>query len=89
MVDQFTSNLVNNRLLSSSFAISLSAEGKQRGGGGGEGEGQKYLRVPISTLRFRHAHHETKDWLPNLGSRGGRGEEGAIEIVKTFENHEW
>ena len=31
--------------------------------------GMNYLRAHIH-LRFRHAHHETKDWLPNLGSRG-------------------
>ena len=25
-------------------------------------------------LRFKHAHHETKDWLPSLGSRGSKGD---------------
>ena len=39
--------------------------------GGGGGRGQNYLRAHIH-WRFRHAHHETKDWLPGLGSRGRR-----------------
>ena len=38
------------------------------------GGGLNYLRAHIH-LRFRHAHHETKDWLP-------RGRKGAIEILK-------
>ena len=40
-------------------------------GGGG---GLNYFRVHIH-LRSRYSHHETKDWLPNLGcgARGGRG----------------
>ena len=29
-----------------------------------------FLSVHIH-IRFRHAHHETIDWLPSLGSRGG------------------
>ena len=33
------------------------------------GGGQNYLRDHIH-LRFRHAHYETKDWLPSLGSQG-------------------
>ena len=36
-------------------------------GGGG---GVNYLCAQID-LRFRHAHHETKDWLQSLGSQGG------------------
>ena len=34
--------------------------------------GPNYLRAHMHTM-FRHAHHKTKDWLPSLGSRGGRG----------------
>ena len=33
------------------------------GGGAGGGGGLYYLRAHTH-LRFRHAHHETKDWLP-------------------------
>ena len=36
------------------------------GGGGGGGVGVK------ANLRFRHAHHETKDWLPSIVFRGWR-----------------
>ena len=45
------------------------------GGVGGKGGGLNYLRGHIN-LRFRHAYHETKDWLLNLGSRGGKGMKG-------------
>ena len=49
-------------------------------GVGGGGGGLNYLHAHIH-LRFRHAHHKTKDWLPNLGSWGGKGKKkGAIEI---------
>ena len=39
-------------------------------GVGGLGWGLNYLCAHIH-LRFRHAHHETRDWLPSLGLRGG------------------
>ena len=48
-------------------------------GGGGERE-LNYLRVHI------HAHHETKDWLPSLGSRAQCGVRGfgSIQLCVTF-----
>ena len=42
-----------------------------KAGGGGGGGSLNYLHAHIHS-RFRHAHHETKDWLPSLGSRGRR-----------------
>ena len=47
---------------------------------GGGGAGLNYLRAHIH-LRFRHAHHEIKDWPPSLGSRGGWGKKGAVVIL--------
>ena len=43
--------------------------------GGGVGGVVSYFRAHIHQM-FRHAHHETKDWLPSLGSRGGKGKKG-------------
>ena len=34
------------------------------------GGGLNYLRAHVHLI-YRHAHHETKDWLPRLGSRDG------------------
>ena len=50
-------------------------------GGGG---GLNYLRAHIN-LRFRHAHHETKDWLPSLGSRGGRDKRVLLKCWNCWE----
>ena len=36
-----------------------------------QGGGLNYLLAHIHLLRFRNAHHETKDWLPGLGYWGG------------------
>ena len=57
--------------------------------GGGEGRGRNYLCGHIQ-VRFRHAHHETKDWLPNIGSRemgvgGGGGERVFKDAYNTFD----
>ena len=53
-------------------------------GGGGGGGGAELLTWIIIHCRFRHAHHETKDWLPRVSGLDGR--EGAIVSLKTVEN---
>ena len=44
-----------------------------------------YLHAHIH-LRLRHAHHETKDWLPSLGCRagGGKGAIGNLEASMDY-----
>ena len=51
--------------------------------GGGE---LNYLRAHIH-LRFRHAHRQTKCWLPSLGSRGGRGKRVLFRLI--LKQHKW
>ena len=58
--------------------------------GGGAGGGVNYLRAHIH-LRFRHAHHETKDWLPpdyGLGADGVGGGSGGCGLGEAIINYE-
>ena len=45
---------------------------------------ETYLHAHIH-LRFRHAHHEIKDLLPSLGSRG-RMEKGCYCNFENYQN---
>ena len=48
-------------------------------GGGG---GLNYVHAHIHQ-RFRHAHHDPKDWLPSLGSRGRREERVLLKFLNS------
>ena len=53
----------------STFSKNVTSEDRTWGVGGGGGGGLNYFRAHIHR-RFRHAHHETRDWYLGLASRG-------------------
>ena len=65
---------LNKTLFPSLFYSNLISNALERRGGGGGGGGVNYLRAHIH-LRSRHAYHETNDWQPSLGYRGGTHED--------------